>query len=239
MTSQTFVVTCLCVSVLCQRPLRFFLDSKWPFFFVDTGFVVYIFPFDMAYKIRSKTFDYLVRAYLRGEEVTLETVPILTGIKTEQVVKVYWREFKKWLLSESNGNPTSVEETEQIEEEQTENENMSEETVNEVEVLEAPTPSPVAKKTLVSKKALFADLTGYTVKIEDDNGVEGSEEFEIVATSHSSKMIVVKEIKPILKDVIINGNKISLDLRKLNTMSPDDVISGVKVSTLLIAATIA
>jgi len=193
----------------------------------------------MAYKIRPKTFDYLVRAYFRGEEVTLETVPMLTGIKTEQVVKVYWKEFEKWLDSSNKKNeePTSVEEIEQNEE-PTEKEIMSEEAVNEVEVLEAPTPV-VAKKTLVSKKALFADLTGYTVKIEDDNGVEGSEEFEIVATSHSSKMLVVKEIKPILKDVIINGDKISVDIRKLNTMSPDAIINGVKVSTLLIAATIA
>lgn len=189
----------------------------------------------MSYIIRRKTLDFVIRAYLRGEEVTRDNIKIYTGIKTNQVNGVYWKEFKKWLESDSKGETTSFDEIEE-KEELTEKENMIEE--KEEEVFNEPSQA-VIKKTLISKKALFADLTGYTVKIEDDNGVESTNEFEIVATSHTSKMIVVKEIKPILKDVIINGAKISVDVRKLNTMLPDTLINGVKVSTLLIAATIA
>jgi len=103
---------------------------------------------------------------------------------------------------------------------------------------EAPeAPKTKAKKTFGGKQAEKLDLSKYNVVLEDENGAELEEQFEVVATT--SNTIVIREVKPIIKSVTIAGKQVKVDLRELRKLSPDAIFQGVKVSTLLVVAEIA
>lgn len=162
--------------------------------------------------IRQSKLDLLISAYAQGEEITSENAQTILGIKTPAVVKNYLDAFASWQKEQEGAGDPEDEPT-------------------------VETPQPKAKKTFAKKQPEKLDLSNYRVVLEDENGAELDEEFEVVATT--SNTIIVREVKPIIKTPTINGKQVRVDLRELRRLSPDVIYQGVKVSTLLIAAEIA
>lgn len=187
----------------------------------------------MAYNINPNKLDLLIRAYGRDEEINEETAYTILGIKTKQVVRRYLKEFNDWKEG------YEAEESELTEAELIEEPDEEEVTKNE-ETQEPPKPvkTPFAKKKKVEPKPQLPEnkpIEDYTFVLEDENGAETLLDISFA----SSSTVVLKEVKPIIKEVRIGGNIVEVDLQKLRKMSPDAVHQGVKVSTLIVAAEIA
>ena len=165
----------------------------------------------MSYNTRQEKTDLLIRAFLRGEEVTKETAPIILGIKTPRAIKAYMDEFNEWNADQNEPREEATSETSSV------------------------TPEP--KKKTFTPKTNKMDLTKFLVKIEDENGQELEDDFEVVTST--SNAIIIRKIVPINKSVTINGEQVIVDLRALRIMSPDATFKGIKVSTLIVAAELA
>ena len=177
--------------------------------------------------INQNKLEMLIRAHGRGEVVDLESVPMLLDISTPAIIKKYFKAFNEW-----------KEDYEQTEDESTADE--TEESTQTVETTpEEPKvsfdPNNNAKKKAKKKQAKVKDPKDFVYILEGDDG----RETVLEAVTVSTTSVLLKEVKPIMKKVMIDGVSIEVDLRKLRKMSPDQKIQGVSLSSLIIAAEIA
>lgn len=193
----------------------------------------------MSYDLNNEKFKLVIAAYQRGEQITRETLSEIVGVTSLNAVKKYEKMFDAWREDQADAEECCGAE------EECGTGSCTKETPSE----QPPHPSdgPNWDKDLVegtttevnepvSQDLVFQTLLeNKTILLEDVNGIE--EKLEV--SSSTPRALILKKIVPIIKEVIVGGSTIKVDVRDLRSRDPESEVAGVKVKTLLIAAELA
>jgi hypothetical protein len=185
-----------------------------------------------AYKISQTKLQYVIETANQGIEITRKSLPDIIESKTPYVVKAYFDAYNEHVANTSAKTPVSDEVLEVETPDETPEVETPDETPVPVPVVNKPT-SPFKKKPepVIPFEEKFAKFENV---VEDSNGIETPFPYEVQEVTGNT--IIWRIPTQDIRQIMLKGEKMTVDLNELKKKKPNSLHNGILVSTLITIA---